>query len=98
MLIFVLLFNEEVPGTYLSSYMTSSSGREFVRFYGGLALLKLMCLNQGYFATDLEKWMITYQQDSRAYHSVDFLFLRRMLSSGLDLNDICNENVCSDFV
>ncbi|GFY39568.1 uncharacterized protein TNIN_109861 [Trichonephila inaurata madagascariensis] len=95
---FCFVFNEEFPKTYLASCMTSSSGEEFVRFYGGLALLKLICLSRTYFTSDLEKWMETYQQDSRARLCLDIFAWRMMLDSGLVLKDICDENVCMDFL
>ncbi|GFQ82374.1 uncharacterized protein TNCT_411331 [Trichonephila clavata] len=92
-----VVFDEKVPVTYLSSYLTSSEA-EFVRFYGGLALLKFICLSRTCFTSDLEKWVETYEKDSRARLCFDLFRWRMVLHSGLVLEDICEEKVNTEFV
>ncbi|GFU00911.1 uncharacterized protein NPIL_597161, partial [Nephila pilipes] len=83
------VFEEKVSQKLLLKYVTSSKGVEFIHFYGGLSLLKLLSLKKELFPAIMERWTKEYTNDPRADICFQYFHWRLILDSDLYLEDMC---------
>ncbi|GFS45910.1 uncharacterized protein NPIL_178471, partial [Nephila pilipes] len=87
------VFEESVSQKLLLEYATSSKEVEFIYCYGGMSLLKLVCLKKELFPDVLKQWSIDYTNDPRTDICVRYFYWRMILDSDLYLEEMCLNNI-----